>query len=96
MPDAASGSGSSDPNPQKNEKLGIDTTGVASFMGSGLSSNENKETPQDGAGALAALNAEKEDLQENVGEQGSSDRPWQAIGLPVLKLTSRLRVTIGV
>lgn len=97
LPDAAAGgSGSSDPSPQKNEKLGIDTTGAASFMGSGLSPNENNKAPQDGAGALAALNAEKDDLQENVGEQGSSDRPWQAIGPPVLKLTSRLRVAIGV
>jgi len=91
--DAADGPGSSDPCPQKNEKLGMDTTGngkMMFFLGSGLSPNENPETAQDAAGALAAAKAEKEDLQVNVGEQGSSDRLWQAIGPPVLKLMSRL------
>jgi len=95
----ADGPGSSDPCPQKNEKLGIDTTGnrkTALFLGSGLSPNENPETAQDAGGALAAANAEKEDLQANVGEQGSSDRLWQATGPPVLKLTSRLRDASGV
>ena len=91
---ATDGPGSSDPCPQKNEKLGMETTGDGKTMfllGSGLSANENPEIAQDAAGAVAAVNAEKEDLQANVGEQGSSNRLWQAIGPLVLKLTSWLR-----
>lgn len=61
-PNTAAVSGSSDPCVQKNEKLGIDTTGngktAAFFLGSGLSPNENPETAQDAGGALAAMNAE--------------------------------------
>lgn len=91
-------SGSSDPRAQKNEKLGIDTTGdgkTASFSDSGSLLNENPEAAQDGAGASAAENAEKDDLQVNVGEQGVSNRLWQVTGPPVLKLTSRLCGTSG-
>lgn len=97
--DAADGPVSSDPSPQKNEKLGIDMTGNGNtgfFLGSGLSPNENPETAQEAGGALAAANTEKEDLHANVGEQGSSDRFWQVIGPPVLKLTSRLHDARGV
>lgn len=92
----ADGSGSLDSCAQKKEKLGIDAMGdgKTTLLGSQTPPNENPEVAQEGA--LSATNAEKEDLQANVGEHTSSDRLWQAIGPPVLKLTSRLRDASGV
>jgi hypothetical protein len=59
------------------------------------SPNENPDIEQDGA--MSGTNAEKDDLQAKVGEHASSsDMPWQAMGPPVLKLTSLLRVASGV
>lgn len=93
---------------QKNEKLGMEATGNGNPPpggGSQAPPNENPEPPpeveagQDDVGAGSVTNAEKDDLQAaaNVGEQytSSSVMPWQAIGPPVLKLTSLLRDTSG-
>jgi hypothetical protein len=86
------GSGSLHSCAQKNEKLGID--GNVVLLGSAVPSNENPDGVE--GGALSATNAEKEDLQANVGEQTSSDKLWPVIEPPVLKLTSRLRDASGV
>ncbi|CAL5044933.1 unnamed protein product [Urochloa decumbens] len=93
-PSDTDGSGSPHSCGQKNEKLGMEATGRVWNATPLASPNENPEVEQDGA--VSAMKAEKEDLQAKVGEQASSsDMPWQAMGPPVLKLTSLLRVASG-
>jgi len=99
------GSGSLQSCAQKNEKLGMEATGNGNPPpGSSQGPpNENPEPPEVEAGqddgSKSVTNAEKDDLQTaaNVGEQhaSSSSVPWQAIGPPVLKLTSLLRDASG-
>jgi hypothetical protein len=99
-PEDSGSSGSSHSCAQKNEKLGMETTGggrKATPLGSQASPNENPEVEQEGA--MSATNAEKDDLQAKVGEHASSSpaMPWQETGPPpVLKLTSLLRDASGV
>jgi hypothetical protein len=92
---------------QKNEKLGMEATGIGNpppppSSGSQGSPNEKPEPPkaeeeaEQGGGAGSVMNAENDDLQAaaNVGEQqvaSSSPPPLHTTGPRMSKLTSLLR-----